>query len=66
MGGLDLGVRELVEATRRADDRFLSDETGEGFRSNALGNEFPQPEHSPSLEEIERAKSLGIGGCHGK
>ena len=66
MGSLNLGVRELVEAARRADDRFLSDETGERFRSNALGNEFLQPKHSPGLQEIERAKSLGVGGCHAR
>ncbi|KAF0122265.1 MAG: hypothetical protein FD152_3609 [Xanthobacteraceae bacterium] len=49
MGSLNLGVRELIEAAHRSDDRFLPNETGERLRSNAFGNEFLQPEHSPGL-----------------
>ena len=64
MGSLDLTVRELIEAARRADDRFLPNQAGERLRSNAFGDEFLQPEHSPGLQEVERTKSLGRGGCH--
>jgi len=40
MGGLDVGVWELIKATSRADDRLVPDKTGQCLRADAFGDEI--------------------------
>ena len=64
MGGLDLRVRELIEAPRRAHDRRLPYETGQRLWANPFGHEVLQAQNSPRLQEIQGTNSLGGFRCH--
>jgi hypothetical protein len=61
MVSLNLDVRELIRAARRADHRLLPNKTGECLRSNALCSEIFQPKHSSVFEEAEGTKVGAIG-----